>query len=357
MSDVVSLLRSLIRIPSVSRQEKAVADFLEAYVRNAGLEVDRIGDNVLFHLGSGPHTLLLATHLDTVPPPSSSSHPPFEAIEEEGRIYGRGAVDAKGCVAAMTQAVIDLHREGYTPEGRVTVACTVGEEIGGTYNGMAFLRKEGYLQPDAALIGEPTRLMPCVAQKGLLILKATTYGTTCHAARSPAETAITRAARAILQLQHIPWEREDPWVGHPRVTVTQIEAGGGSRNVVPGSCSFWIDIRSTPAYTHEELIDMVRQRVEGEIHVHSSRLIPVYTSVEHPIVQACLQVQPHSYPIGSPTLSDWVFLSDVPTVKIGPGDSKRSHTDDEYITREELEAGVAFYQAVIKAYFPLAYPG
>ena len=353
MSEVVSLLKSLIRIPSVSRQEKDIADFLEAYVQAAGLNVERIGDNVLFHLGDGPHTLLLATHLDTVPPPSRALYPPFDAVEAEGRIYGRGAVDAKGCVATMTQAVIDLYREGYTPPGRVTVACTVGEEIGGTYNGMAYLVEHGYLQPHAALIGEPTSLMPCIAQKGLLILKVTMHGQACHAARSPEDTAITRAAEAILCLRDISWERSDPLVGYPRVTVTQMEAKGGSRNVVPDTCSFWLDIRSTPAYTHDELIRLIAQIVGegGDIHIHSKRLVPVRTPAEHPIVQACLQASPGSQPVGSPTLSDWVFLAHVPAVKIGPGDSECSHTDNEYITREELSSGVSLYKRIIRQYF------
>ena len=349
----VDFLKALIRIPSVSRNEKPIADYLEAFLKNRNIAVKRYEDNLVFGWGAGPHTLLLASHLDTVPPPENAPYPPFEAVEINGRIYGRGSVDAKGCVAAMTWALLELIEENYTPPGgRIEVALTVGEEIGGAHNGMAQLAKE-HLQPDAALIGEPTSLQPCVAQKGLLILKAVTHGTAGHAARTAGDTAITKAARDILALQQLTFTEADPWVGLPKVTVTEISASGGSRNVVPSTCTYWLDVRSTPAYPHQKLIEHLQSVVTATLHVHSERLVPVHTPVSHPIVQACLKACPGSKPFGSPTLSDWVFLANVPAVKIGPGDSEFSHRDDEHISRDEFMKGIQVYKRIIQHYFDM----
>ncbi|MEM1269938.1 MAG: acetylglutamate kinase [Bacteroidota bacterium] len=350
-SRVVGLHRSLVRIPSLSREEREVADFVEAYVREHGIEPKRVDDNVYFSLGSGSRRLLLATHLDVVPPSESHPFPPFEAVQHEGKVYGRGSVDAKGCAAAMTRALLDLAQSGWTPaDGEVIVALTTCEEIGGTYNGLQTLR--GHLGPlDAALVGEPTQLQPCVAQKGLLILNVTAHGKTAHAARAHlGENALYMAARDLQRIEAFTFERDHPLLGWPTVAATTI-AGGTARNVIPDAVTFTLDIRSTPAYTHEELIGLFSNALESEVTVRSKRIIPVGTALDDPIVSACRHALPGAAPFASPTASDWIFLSDVPAVKIGPGRSELSHTPEEHIDIAELERGVEVYRDVIQAFF------
>lgn len=353
MMDVVSLHKALVRFPSLSHQEGPIADFVEAYVRDAGVPVRRLDDNVYFWLGDGPDRLLLNTHLDVVPPSTDHPYDPFDPVEVDGRIYGRGTVDAKASGAAMTTALLALARAGWSPPGgQVIVALTTCEETGGSYNGLEALRP--HLPPlNAALVGEPTELQPCVAQKGLLILTCVAHGRTAHAARAHlGDNAVFRAARDLARLEPFVFEREDPFLGHPTLTVTTIE-GGSARNVVPDQCTFTLDIRTTPAYDHDEIVSLLAGQLESEVRVHSKRIVPVSTDPSERIVRACVDAVPGAQPFGSPTASDWIFLKDVPTVKIGPGPSQRSHTAQEFIEVAELHRAVEVYQAIIRNYFAL----
>ena len=348
---VLSFLKDLVRFPSVSREEGPIADFVEAYVRQTGLPVKRFEDNVYFWLGEGPDRLLLNSHLDVVAPSKQHPYDPFEPVEVDGLLYGRGTVDAKASGAAMTTAVLNLAASGWTPpNGQVIVALTACEELGGTYNGLQNLRPH-LPELSAALVGEPTELHPCVAQKGLLILHVHAHGRTAHAARAHlGDNAILKAARDIQRLASYTFDREDPFLGKPTLSVTVIE-GGKARNVVPNLCSFFVDIRTTPAYTHEEIIEELDAVLESEVKVHSKRIIPLATAPTARIVQACHTALPDAAPFGSPTASDWLFLHDVPTVKIGPGPSERSHTPEEHIEIAEVARAEAVYTDIIKAYF------
>ncbi len=349
--DVLDLHKRLVAFPSLSHEEGPIADFVAAYVQDSGLPVHRMEDNIWFTLGTGEDGLLLATHLDVVPPSATHPFPPFEATLHEGHIYGRGTVDAKASVATMMQAVLELASEGYTPpNGQVMVALTTCEETGGIDNGMEALRP--HLPPvHAALIGEPTELQPCVAQKGLLILNIDAHGKTAHAARAHlGDNALYHAARDLLRVESMTFHREDPFLGKPTITATTIE-GGTARNVVPDRCRFTLDIRSTPAYTHEELTAMVGEALSSGVSIRSARIIPVSTPADARIVQACLKAQPGAEPFGSPTASDWIFLADVPAVKIGPGQSALSHTPQEHVPVTQLIQGVAVYKRIIRAYF------
>lgn len=348
--NVIELLEAMIRFPSLSGSEKDVADFLQQYVSERGIVVGRHDDNIHFSLGDGPRRLLLNSHLDVVPASDGHPYEPFEPTTVDGRLFGRGSVDAKASGAAMTTALLELKAEGWKPDGEVTVALTSYEETGSGYNGMETMR--GVLPtPHAALIGEPTEMQPCIAQKGLLILNGIARGRSAHAARAAlGDNAIERASRDVTRLSSFQFQRRDPNLGKPTVAVTTIE-GGDARNVVPDECRFTLDIRSTPAYTHHELIELFREALESDIEVYSDRLVPVRTDADEPIVRACLEALPDAEPFGSPTTSDWVFLHDVPTVKIGPGDSRLSHTADENIGVDHLRDAVQGYKRIIKAYF------
>lgn len=350
-TDAVGLLKELIRFPSLSGEESDIADFVETHVRGTGVNVLRYGDNVAFGIGDGNDTLLLNSHLDVVPPSADHPYDPFDPVVVDGELYGRGSVDAKASGATMTTAVLSLAEEAWTPaEGRVLVGLTTHEESGGKKNGLQDLRPQ-LPSLSAAVVGEPTSLRPCVAQKGLLILKIHAHGSTAHAARSHlGENAISSAVKAIQELDDVSLDREDPYLGAPTKTVTTIE-GGTAHNVVPEHCVFTVDVRTTPAYTHNEIVEQVREAVRAEVEVYSDRLVPCSTPDDAQIVRAARAASPETSPFGSPTSSDWVFLHDVPAVKLGPGQSERSHTGGERIDPAEVERAVSVYQDLIQAYF------
>ncbi|MEM6782254.1 MAG: acetylglutamate kinase [Bacteroidota bacterium] len=359
----LDLHAALIRFPSLSYQERAIADFVEAYAREHGgprVTVDRVADNVIVGLGTGDDLLLLNSHLDVVPPSSDHPYPPFEPTVVDGKVYGRGAVDAKASGAAMLTALLTLARDGFEPTGgRLVVALTACEEASKDYNGVEHLRRDFFgqamPQPSAALVGEPTELRPCLSQKGLLILRLHAMGRTAHAARAHlGANAIHVAARDLAALQALAFDRADPFLGLPTVTPTLIETGG-AKNVVPDRCTITLDIRSTPTYPHSDLIDLIGDAVESEVEVYSRRLIPCATPADARIARACQRALPglvaDATPFGSPTASDWIFLGDVPTVKIGPGRSELSHTPEEHIEAAEVERAVEVYRAIVAAYF------
>lgn len=354
MLPVTDLLKKLVSHPSLSHEEEAIADFVEEYVRSMGRPVERLDNNVYFWLGEGTRRMLLNTHLDVVPPSENHPYEPFEPTEVDGKLYGRGTVDAKSSGAAMTTALLELAASGWTPDnGQVMVALTACEETGGDYNGLETLRPH---LPDlhAALVGEPTDLRPCIAQKGLLILKIHVRGKSAHAARAHlGENPIYRAADELHRLKTFSFDREDPFLGSPTLTPTVIR-GGDARNMVPDRCTFVLDIRSTPSYTHDEMIDILEDYLDAEVEVHSRRIIPVATDPEEAIVRACRKAVPRAEPFGSPTASDWIFLPDVPTVKIGPGSSSRSHTAEEHIELTEIERAVDVYKSIIRNYYDIS---
>ena len=358
---VHDLHADLVRIPSLSHDEAAAADHVEAWARAVpGLAVGRLDDNVWAGLGDGDDVLLLASHLDVVPPSADHPFPPFEPTVRDGRVYGRGAVDAKASGAAMLSALARLAASGWRPRaGRLVVALTACEETGGGYNGMEAMRAEvfGRALPDvsAALVGEPTELRPCLAQKGLLILTATASGRTAHAARAHlGDNAITRAARDLVALDGLAFDRPDPLLGLPTATATLVE-GGTAKNVVPDRASFTLDVRSTPAYTHAELAALVAERLESEVAVYSDRLVPCATPASARVARAATAALAglgmDAEPFGSPTASDWIFLADVPAVKVGPGRSELSHTADEHVEVDQLTRAVDVYAEVARRYF------
>ena len=344
--NAVELLRELVRIPSESGHEDAVVTRLEALFESFGWQPRREGRNLWTLLGETGPLLLLNSHTDTVPAGEGWTHPPLAAELEQGRIYGRGANDAKGCLTAMILAAQRVFKAPGV-RGRLCLAATCEEEING--QGLQQLLPS-LPSPDAAVIGEPTGLAPAVAQKGLLVLELTNIGRSAHAAWGGGDNAIEAAARDVLALSGLNFERAHPILGRPSLHVTQIQ-GGLRHNIIPDRCRLVVDIRTTPNYTPAEIVAQVRAAVKGEVTVRSQRLEAVSTDTSHPIVQAALRANPKAAPYGSPTLSDWVFLKGIPTVKAGPGDSHRSHTPDEFIEIAELEAGVTFYEELIRRYF------
>jgi acetylornithine deacetylase len=347
----VELLKTMIRFKSVTGQETEIANWVEDWSRSQGLKTARFEDNVYCWIGDGPNCLLLNSHLDVVPPSADHPFDPFDPIQQDNHIYGRGAVDAKASGAAMLSTIGRLASEGWYPKnGRLLLALTACEEGTGAYNGLETLLP--HLPPlSGAIVGEPTELQPCVSQKGLLILKLTAKGRSAHAARAHlGENAIEKAARDINRLEDFTFERIHPELGPVSLAVTTI-SGGSARNVVPDECSFFVDIRTTPAYTHEELIELLSAQLECDISVHSGRYEPKATPSGSRIEQSVISTIPGASPFGSPTVSDWAFLGSVPAVKLGPGDSNLSHTGAERILVDEVIKAAEVYSSCVKAFF------
>ncbi|MFL6541028.1 MAG: M20/M25/M40 family metallo-hydrolase [Chthoniobacterales bacterium] len=344
--NAIDLLATLVDTPSVSGEEARLADLLTSMLQRESFDVQRTGDSIWFTLGrgEGPH-LLLVSHIDTVPPCEGWSGDPVQLRREGEKLIGLGANDAKGCVAAMIMAVRDLQLE----DGTVTFAFVAEEERGGA--GIRAV-KENLPRIDAAIVGEPTSLEVCTAQRGMLILRCTAHGTSAHVAHPElGDNAIHKASRDIARLADMQFEPHQS-LGMTRAQTTQI-SGGIARNQVPDRCEFFVDLRTTPNLDHDEVAAEIDAALESEVAVHSARYLPVATDESEAIVRAALQATGREHGIGSATASDWAFLSDVPAVKIGPGDTNRSHRPNEYLLASELEAGAAFYARAVRAYFEL----
>jgi len=350
---MIERLKRYVSIRSLSREEAELADVVAADLRAAGLSVQRRGNNVWCEIGDAPGPrLLLNSHLDTVPAGEGWSHDPWAPQIANGALSGLGANDAKGCVTAMIECALKLKHSleaGGALVGTVVLALTAEEEISG--QGLSTIL--GELGPiDAALVGEPTGLTPMTAQRGLLIVMGRAHGRTGHPANTPpesADNAIALAAEDIRRLSGFDWGPAHPLLGRTHAHVTQIH-GGIARNVIPDACEFTLDIRTTPIESHRATFERLQSALGSELRVHSERLVPMETSDDQPIVAACLNVTGRP-PAGSPAMSDMVFLSGVPAVKIGPGESRRSHTPNEFLLESELVAGAKTYYDIVRDYF------
>lgn len=343
------LLELIVSIPSVSGNERGLSDRLATLLASEGFAVQREGDNLWFALGAETQPqLLLVSHLDTVPACDGWSSDPLRPILREGRLTGLGANDAKGCVAAMILAARELRKEQF--EGRLTFAFVVEEERGG--DGIRALKpKLGTIS--AAVVGEPTALEVCAAQRGMLMLRCTAKGEAAHVAHhSLGENAIHKAARDIARLAEIKFPAHER-LGETQAQVTEI-AGGRARNQVPDRCEFFVDLRTTPNLDHADVAAQIDAALESEVAIHSARYEPVATDEAEIIVQAALAAAKKSQTVGSATTSDWAYLKGIPAVKAGPGDTHRSHRPNEYLLISELEAGAIFYAQLARHYFALA---
>lgn len=347
----VNLLANLIRYRSLSHDEAEAAEFVADVLSHARVQVDRVGDNVVARLGDGNKALLMNSHLDVVPPSADHPYPPFEPTIRDGRLYGRGSVDAKASVAAMVQAIVGLASDGWLPpEGHALVAAlTVCEEVGGIDNGLEQTRPH-LPELEAALIGEPTSLAPCIAQRGMLILEATAHGRTAHAARPHlGSNAVEMMARDVCRIADRLFDRPHPLLGDTIASVTIVE-GGTAHNVIPDRCRFTIDVRLTPTYDVDDVIRIIGEAIESTVSVRSQRYIPVETDSKAAIVRASVKAT-QAKPFGSATASDWIYVRDIPTVKIGPGDSSLSHTAEESIELTELARAPTIYRNIITSYY------
>lgn len=344
--DAIALLTQLVRIPSPSGEEHASADFLEHWLASRDVDTRRIGNNILVGVerrDAAKPTVLLDAHHDTVRPVSTWDRDPFDPLVDDQRIIGLGSNDAGGCVAAMTITYLALHARRDLPFNLLLVL-SAEEEIAGE-GGIAAVMD--VIDPvDLVLVGEPTDMQLAVAEKGLMVLDCLAHGVAGHAARATGINAISIAMRDIAWLERCEFPRHSSMLGPVSMTVTQINAGT-QHNVIPDRCDFVVDVRVTDTYTHEEILETLRRGMQSEPRPRSMRLRPSVIDPRHPIVMAARDLGLRSF--GSPTMSDQALLR-VPSVKIGPGRSERSHTAGEYLMIEELERGLRLYPQLLERF-------
>ena len=351
-TSLAELLRELVALPSVSGDEGAVADYVSALLGEAGIETQRLGHTVVARLarGRGPRFLLLS-HLDTVPVGEGWTRDPYRESWAHGRLFGRGANDAKASAAAMLWTLLELARAPQELSGEVWLSLNAQEETDNA--GMrALLGTLG--APDGAVCGEPTGLEVVRAQAGLAILKAAWSGRSCHAAhvaKSEHVNALLAAAREIATLPNwlTPSTTPHALLGTSTIAPT-VFTSGKRHNVVPDRAELTLDCRLAPPHSAVDARAVVAERLPAaEISIVSERLKPFETAADHPLVLAALACTSRTQALGSLTLSDMALLTGVPAVKCGPGETARSHTPDEYVLASELEAGARFYARFVPA--------
>jgi acetylornithine deacetylase len=347
----VELLRDLVAISSVSGTEAAIGQFVESWAASRGLSVERGDDGVLVTVaGTSPGpTLALVSHLDTVPAGEGWTRPPFEPVIEGTQLYGRGSGDAKASVAAMLVAATEVLARRDQLRGRLVLLLGYGEETKQT--SMPLLAKRAG-RIDAAVVGEPTNLEAAVAQRGLMMAELVAKGDQRHAGYAGDggfTNSITVLARDLVRLEGLLNERVHPVLGTTTVTATMLEAGV-SRNVTPPTSRAILDIRSTPAWTHAEVGEALKSRLDCEVVITSERLVPCETPAGSRLLEAARKVRPELKTFGSPTCSDWVFVRETDAIKLGPGTSRRSHTADEFVDLAEVTAAREFYTSLAEEY-------
>lgn len=342
--DFLPLLH-LISIPSFSRDEQAASDYLCSYLFSEGLDPCRVGRNIVLQAeaaGSGDKrpVVLLNAHIDTVRPVAGWKHNPFVPTFEGDKLYGLGANDCGGGLIALLTAYRRLARLPGTPYRLVFVA-SCEEEVSGR-GGMEMVLP--HLPPiDFAIVGEPTGLQPAIAEKGLMVLDCVAHGRAGHAAREEGDNALYHAIDDILWFRTHRFPDVSPLLGPVKMSVTMIEAGT-QHNVVPDTCRFVVDVRSNECYTNEQLLDSIRAAVKSDVAPRSTRLNSSRIDAEHPAVQRLVALG--RTPFGSPTLSDQALMP-FPSLKLGPGESARSHTADEYIRISEIDEAVELYMRLL----------
>jgi acetylornithine deacetylase len=344
----LQLLQQLISTPSFSREENLTADIIENYLKGKNKHPQRHGNNIWVLNQSFDATkpcILLNSHHDTVKPNQGYTKDPFEPLIEDGKIYGLGSNDAGGCLVSLIGAFLWLD-EQELPCNLILTA-TAEEEISGQ-NGIASILDQLPII-DLAIVGEPTLMQAAVAEKGLMVVEAFIKGKAGHAARSEGENAIYKALDDLNKIQHYKFKKTSPFLGETKATATIIEAGS-QHNVVPDLCKFVLDVRVTDAYTLEEALNELKDILSADLQPRSLRLNSSSLPYNHPIHQTLEDLSLPKY--GSPTLSDQALIP-YPSIKIGPGDSARSHTADEFIFLEEIKKGIEGYVRLLEHYLKL----
>lgn len=340
--DAVQLLKKLIATPSVSRNEKDAADIMEQTIRSYGFEPQREANNLWIidpHYDESRPTLLFNAHIDTVKPVASWSRDPFSPDVEDGVLYGLGSNDCGGGLCSLLQIFRMLTEK---PQSYNLIYLASAEE---EVSGKDGITRALPLLPhiDLAIVGEPTGMNPAVAEKGLMVLDVIAHGKSGHAARNEGVNAIYEALDDMRWIRDYKFEKVSEFLGPTKMTLTVVNAGT-QHNVIPDKCTMLVDIRTNEFYDNEEVYELIRQHLKSEVKAHSFRLKSSRIDPEHPLIRKCVAMG--MKPFGSPTLSDQALMH-FPSFKLGPGESSRSHSANEFIRISEIRDAIAKYETLL----------
>jgi acetylornithine deacetylase len=339
-NNAVLLLKQLIATPSFSKEENNTADIIATFFDAHGVVYSRIGNNVYAKNKSydaAKQTLLLNSHHDTVRPNKGYTLDPFEPIENDGKLFGLGSNDAGGCLVSLMATFLHFYEQANT-KYNIVFAASAEEEISGVNGIELALPYLGNI--DFGIVGEPTKLEMAVAERGLMVIDCTAHGRAGHAARNEGENALYKAIDDINWIRNYKFEKLSDLLGETRLTATMIETDNKQHNVVPAQCKFVLDARVNELYSFEEILNTLSANLKSEFLPRGTRMKSTSIALDHPLVKAGIQLGKGYY--GSPTTSDKALMP-FPTLKMGPGDSARSHTADEFIYLDEIKEGIETY--------------
>ena len=338
--DAVNLLKELIATPSFSKEEEQTAGILCRFLGERDIVHTRVGNNVFAlnkHYDVAKPSILLNSHHDTVKPNKGYTFDPFTPFEKDGKLFGLGSNDAGGCLVSLITTFLYYYDKQDT-KYNVVFAASAEEEISGV-NGIELVLP--YLgKIDCGVVGEPTKLEMAVAERGLMVIDCTAEGRSGHAARNEGENALYKAVDDINWIRNYKFEKVSPLLGESRLTATVISTENVQHNVVPSQCKFVIDVRVNELYTFDEILDELQKNLKSKFKPRTTRMKSTSIPLDHPLVQAGIKLGKGYY--GSPTTSDKALMP-FSTLKMGPGDSARSHTADEYIYIDEIKEGIQTY--------------
>ncbi len=345
--EAVKLLSQLIETPSLSKEEGKTALIISDYLKEKKVPLEKKGNNIWAqnqHFNTAKPTILLNSHHDTVQPNSGYTRDPFKAIIEDGKLYGLGSNDAGGCLVSLIMTFIHFY-DCEDLSYNLVLAATAEEEISGS-NGVESILNE--IKPvHFGIVGEPTEMKMAVAEKGLLVLDCYAKGTSGHAARDVGKNAIYEALVDIQWIKHHSFEKESSHLGPVKMTTTMINAGY-QHNVIPDECHFVVDVRTTDAYSNQEVYEMLKKHLKSEVKPRSFRLNSSHLPDQMAISKVADDLGIEKF--GSSTCSDQALM-DFPTFKMGPGKSERSHTADEFIYLKEIRDGIEGYIHILDELF------
>ena len=342
VSDAVELLKKLIATPSVSRNEKDAADIMEQTIRSYGFEPQREANNIWMidpHYDESRPTLLLNAHIDTVKPVASWTRDPFSPDVEDGVLYGLGSNDCGGGLCSLLQIFRMLTEK--PQHYNLIYLASAEEEVSGKDGITRALPLLPHI--DLAIVGEPTGMNPAVAEKGLMVLDVIAHGKSGHAARNEGVNAIYEALDDMRWIRDYKFEKVSEFLGPTKMTLTVVNAGT-QHNVIPDKCTMLVDIRTNEFYDNEEVFEFIRQHLKSEVKAHSFRLKSSRIDPEHPLIKKCVAMG--MKPFGSPTLSDQALMH-FPSFKLGPGESSRSHSANEFIRISEIRDAITKYETLL----------
>lgn len=337
--EALDLLSRLIATPSLSTEEAETAALIQTFLEEKGIPTHRKGYNIWAQnkaFDPQKPTVLLNSHHDTVKPNSGYTLDPFSATQKDGKLYGLGSNDAGGCLVSLIMTFVHFYAQSSLPYNLI-MAATAEEENSGSQGVESILDE---LKPiDFAIVGEPTEMKMAVAEKGLMVLDCYAKGSSGHAAREVGVNAIFEAIEDIHRIRNFTFERDSDYLGPVKMTPTMISAGY-QHNVIPDTCHFVVDVRTTDQYTNKEVYDLLSKTLKSEIKPRSFRLNSSFLPEDMAISRVADQLGIEKF--GSPTSSDQSVM-DFPSFKMGPGRSERSHTPDEFIYIKELKDGIEGY--------------